>query len=42
MVEQQRYGEILLKVINQTNNEQIQTSEQLIKVLIDELKISNK
>lgn len=42
MVEQKKYGEILLKLINQTKNEQIKTSEQLIEALITELTASSK
>jgi len=37
MEEQQKYGEILLKVIKETKDDKIQTSEQLIQELIHEL-----
>jgi len=37
-VEQQKYGEILMDIINRTNEEEIKTSEQLIHALVEELK----
>ena len=37
MGEQERYKNMLRKVIDATENEKIQTSEELIRTLIDEL-----
>lgn len=41
MVEQQKYGKMLMEIIDQTKKEQIQTAEQLIEALVNELKTSN-
>ncbi|HLQ72734.1 MAG TPA: hypothetical protein VK125_00750 [Bacillota bacterium] len=42
VIEQEKYGEILTEIIHRTNEEEIRTSEQLIRALIDELKMKNK